>query len=107
MGKPCQYPMKADISNLACVLSSFSHVQLCVTLWTVAHQAHLPMGFSRQEHWSGLPRPPGGLLDAGIKTVSLASPALAGGFFTTSTAWAALLAAKSCEAPGHGMGREG
>ena len=44
------------------------------------------MGFSRQEYWSGLPfPPPGDLLDPEIKLVSLASPALAGGFFTTST----------------------
>ena len=35
------------------VLSCFSHVQLFVTLWTVAHQAPLSMGLSRQEHWSG------------------------------------------------------
>ena len=40
-----------------CMLSHFSHVQLCVALWTVAHQAPLSMGFSRQEHWSGLPFP--------------------------------------------------
>ena len=39
------------------VLSHFSHVQLFVTPWTVAHQAPLSMGFSRQEHWSGLPFP--------------------------------------------------
>ena len=40
------------------------------------------MGFSRQEYWSGLPRPPpGDLPDAGIELASLASPALAGGFF--------------------------
>ena len=43
-----------------CVLSSFSHVQLFATLWTAAHQVSLSMGFSRQEHWSGLPRPPAG-----------------------------------------------
>ena len=42
------------------VLSCFSHVQLFVTLWTVARQAPLSMGFSRQEHWSGLPFPPPG-----------------------------------------------
>ena len=41
-----------------CVLSRFSRVQLCATLWTVAHQAPLSMGFSRQEYWSGLPFPP-------------------------------------------------
>ena len=37
-----------------CVLSHFSHVWLCVTPWTVAQQAPLPMGFSRQEYWQGL-----------------------------------------------------
>ena len=41
-----------------CVLSHFSHVQLFVTLWTVAHQAPLSMGPFRQEYWSGLPCPP-------------------------------------------------
>ena len=47
-----------------CVLRHFSHVQLFVTLWTVAHQASLSMEFSRQEYWSGLPFPsPGDLLD--------------------------------------------
>ena len=39
------------------VLSHFSHVQLLATLWTVARQAPLPMGFSSQEYWSGLPFP--------------------------------------------------
>ena len=48
------------------------------------------MGFSRQEHWSGLPcPPPGELPDPGIKPVSLMSPSLAGGFFTTSATWEA------------------
>ena len=42
----------------ACVLSHFSRVQLFVTLWTVAHQASLSMGLSRQEYWSGLSCPP-------------------------------------------------
>ena len=41
-----------------------SHVQLFATLWTVARQAPLSMGFSRQEYWSGLPGPyPGDLPD--------------------------------------------
>jgi len=45
-----------------------------MTLWTVAHQAPLSMGFSRQEYWSGLPFPsPGDLPDPGIKP---RSPAL-------------------------------
>ena len=48
------------------------------------------MGFSRQEYWSGLPcPPPADLPDPGIEPVSLMSPALAGGFFTTSTTWEA------------------
>ena len=46
----------------AYVLSHFSHVRLFVTLWTVACQAPLFMGFSRQEYWSGLPCPPPGIL---------------------------------------------
>ena len=51
-----------------------SHVRVCVTPWTVAHQAPLSMGFSRQEHWSGFPcPPPGDLPNPGIEP---ASPAL-------------------------------
>ena len=42
------------------VLSCFSCVQFCVTLWNIAWQASLSMGFSRQEYWSGLPCPPPG-----------------------------------------------
>ena len=41
----------------ACMLSHFSCVQFCVTLWTAAHQAPLSTGLSRQEYWSGLPFP--------------------------------------------------
>ena len=41
----------------ACMLSCFSCVQLCVTQWTAAHRAPPSTGFSRQEHWSGLPLP--------------------------------------------------
>ena len=55
------------------------------TLWTVAHQSPLSLGFPRQEHWSGLPFPsPGHLPDPGIEPTSLKSPALVGRFFTTS-----------------------
>ena len=42
---------------VCCVLSRFSHVQLFATLWIVAQQAPLSVGFSRQEYWSGLPFP--------------------------------------------------
>ena len=62
------------------VVQSFSHVQLSATLWTVACQAPLSMGFSREEYWNALPFPsPGDLPDLGIE---LGSPALAGRFFT-------------------------
>ena len=61
------------------VLSCFSCVQLCATLWTVAHQASLSMGFSRQKYWNRLPcPPPGDLPNPGMEP---ASPALAGRFF--------------------------
>ena len=70
--------------------SSLSVVSDSVTLWTVALQAPLSMGFSRQEYWSGLLFPsPGDLQDPGIEPVSLESLVLAGGFFTTSTTWEA------------------
>ena len=70
------------------LLSCFSRVWLFATQWTIAHQAFLFIGFSRQEYWSGLPcSPPGDLPNPGIELVFLTSPALAGGFFITSTAW--------------------
>ena len=72
------------------MLSHFSHVQLFVTPWTVAHQAPLSMGFSRLEYWSGLPcLPPGYLPYSEIERRSLMSPVLAGKFFTTGTIWEA------------------
>ena len=81
-----------------CMLGCFSHVQLFVTSWTVTHLAPLSMGFSRQEHWSGLPCPlPRALPDPGIKPSSLMSPALAGRFFTTSAIWEALFAAETLQ----------
>ena len=65
-----------------CVLG---HVQLFANPWTVARQASLSMGFSRQEYWNGLSFPsPGVLPDPGIEWESLESPALASGCFTLS-----------------------
>ena len=59
--------------------------------WTVALQAPLSIGFSRQEYWSGLScASPGDLSDQGIEPESLGSPALADRFFTTSATWEAL-----------------
>ena len=73
---------------LCSVLSHFSHIWLFAILWTIAYQAPLSIRFFRQEYWSELPFPtPGDLLDPGIEPISLLTPALAGGFFTTSTTW--------------------
>ena len=86
-------PQESD--NDACVLSCLGRVQLCVTPWTVARQAPLSMGFSRQESWSELPcLPPGGLLDPGMEPASLA-----GGFFTTSATWEAAQQSVSFDRP--------
>ena len=74
--------------NRACKPSCFSCVWLFETQRTVAHQAPLSMGFSRQEYWNGLQFPtPGDLPNPGNKSVSVMSPSLAGGFFTTSCIW--------------------
>ena len=73
-----------------CVLNHFSCIKLFVTVWTVACQVPLSMGFSRQEYWSGLPCPsPGDLPYLGILLVSLMSPALAAELFTTNFTWEA------------------
>ena len=80
-----------------CVFSCFSCVWLFVTLWTVARQASLFVGFSRQEYWSGLPcPPPGALPNPGTEPSSLRSPALAGGFFTTRATWEAHKSREGC-----------
>ena len=64
------------------MLSRFSHVQPFPALWTVAHQAPLSVGFSRQEYWSGLPFPSvGDLPEPGIEPKS---SALTGRFFTAA-----------------------
>ena len=65
----------------ACMLNHFSHVWLFATLWTIACQAPLPMGFSRQDYWSGLSFPsPRDIPHPGIVP---ACSALTGIFFTT------------------------
>ena len=59
------------LAEADCVLNRFSSVCLCATLWTVARQAPLSMGFARQEYWSGLPFPPSGdLPNPGIERAS-------------------------------------
>ena len=81
--KPAQWGKwinKNCVYVCACVLNHFSHVQFFVTPWTVACQALLSMGFSRQEYWSGLLcPPPEDPPNPGIAPMSLTSPALAGG----------------------------
>ena len=75
---------------MPCYVCVVSYVWLSVSWWTIACQALLSMGFSRQEYWSRLPFPPAGdLHDPGIKPTFLASPALAGEFFTTNATWEA------------------
>ena len=63
----------------ACMLN---HVQVFAIPWAAAHQAPLSLEFFRQEYWNGLPFPtPEDFPNPGIEPGSLASPALAGGFF--------------------------
>ena len=85
------------------MVSRFSHVWLFVTPWTVGHQAPLSMKFSKQEYWSGLPFPiSGDFPDLGIKPVSLASPALVGGVFTTAPPGKSLKIRNNiCQEPTH------
>ena len=69
----CLFPLP-QLPSIARTLSRFSHVQIFETLWTVALQAPLSLGFSRQDYWSGLPCPPlGDLPNPGIEA---RSPAL-------------------------------
>ena len=68
---------------------SLSCVRLFVTPWTGAYQAPLSMRFFRQEYWSGLHVPLQRTFPAQGWNLNLMSPALAGGFFTTSATWEA------------------
>ena len=82
-GSPSQLPPRCPFSDTLLFSLSIS-VCLFATPWTVACQAPLSMGFSRQEYWNRLPFPsPRDLPDLGIEPISLGSPALASGFFTT------------------------
>ena len=84
--------MLSGFPGHVCMLSHFSSVQLFGTLWTVALQVPLSMGFSRQEYWSKLPFPtPGDLPDPEIESTS---PLLAGGFLPTVPPGRAVLVAQ-------------
>ena len=79
--------MKYSVSQFAlhaCMLSRFSHVQLFAILWTIARQAPLSVGILQARILEWVVMPPADLPDPGIESTSLMSPALAGGFFTTS-----------------------
>ena len=72
--------LSLSLNPVLCLVMSNS----CATPWPEAHQAPLPMEFSRQECWSGVPfLTAGDLPNPKIKHTPLVSPALAGGFFTT------------------------
>ena len=82
----CIYSHMQCMSIVLCTLSHFSRIQLFVTLWTVALPRLLCPWASPGKNTGVLPFPaPGALSDPGIEPVSLASPALAGEFFTTGT----------------------
>ena len=87
---------RSVLSGSTRVLSRFGPDRICAAPRTVTCQAPLSTGFSRQEHWSGLPCPPPG--DLPNPEIEPTSPALAGGFFTISTAWAAPRANKNAQA---------
>ena len=73
-----------NLTNYVCCCLVAKSCLTLATLWIIACQAPLSMGFSRQEYWSGFPFPSlGALPNPGIEPMSLVSPALAGGFFTT------------------------
>ena len=74
----CCLKYRLSVVLAKCILSHFSSVWLFVTPWTVAHQAPLSLGFSRQKYWSGLTCPPlGDIPDPWIQPTS---PALTGRF---------------------------
>ena len=76
--------LSLEFGILCVCIQSLSRALLFATPWTVAYQAPLPMGFSRQEYWSELSFPiPGDIPNPGIEPTSPASPALAGWFFST------------------------
>ena len=102
MGLPLRFCRLSQIQEFygssLCACKSLQSCPTLFDLWTVARQVPLTTGFSRREDWSELPYPPSGdLSDPGVESASLTSPALAGRFFTTSTAWEALTFDNSLE----------
>ena len=65
-----------------------------VTPQIIVHQAPLSMKLARLKYWSGFPYPPlGNLPDPGVKCISLISPIVTSGFFSTTATWEALVLA--------------
>ena len=93
-------PLLLDLLHIvcACMLSCFSRVWLFATPWTVAQQAPLSMGFSREEYWNGLPVPsPGDLPHSGIKLGSPTLKAFLIWICSSFKAWMALsLSRRAC-----------
>ena len=80
-----------------CMLSRLSHVRLFSTLWTVAHQTPLSMGFSRQEYWSGLPGDlPAPRIEPACLLLLLHWQVSFFFFFNTSATWVAPLGPRRC-----------
>ena len=78
-----RHPSASGTGCVSFVLHRFSHVPLLANPWTVARQVALSMGILQAILELACP-PPGDLPDPGVEPVSLTSPALAGGFFTSS-----------------------
>ena len=89
LGMVCQLPT----GNNFALLRFVDCAQSCPSLLQpdgLQPRAPMPMEFSKQESWSGVPfPPPGSPPNPGMESASLASPALAGGFFTTGATWEA------------------
>ena len=87
--KPTEFRTNNNRTGCALLcLAALSRPALCDPINCSPPRLLCPLEFPRQEYWSGLPcPPPGDLLSPGLEPVSLMSPALAGGFFITSTSW--------------------
>ena len=104
---PREYLEEESIKFFYKTVCVCSIVPNSATSWTVALQAPLSIGFSRQEYWSGLPFPtPGHLPDPGIEPSSLVSPVLAGGFFTTEPPRSDSILGLCWASPGGSVGKE-
>ena len=85
------FPTGVWVHAVTSVMSSLWPYKYIYYIYYIALHTPLSLGFSRQAYWNGLPCPPlGDLPNPGIELMPLTSPALAGGFFTTSATWETL-----------------